>query len=349
MAQENRRPFGAMPDGASVELLTLRRGALSCEIITYGGAVRALTVPDRDGRPVDVALGLDALEDYLAQDKFLGALVGRFANRIGLARFSLNGREYPLRANNGPNHLHGGPNSFGKQVWTVEALSESAVTLSLFSPDGQEGYPGNLTVRVTYTLTETGLEIDYWAQSDADTLCSLTNHTYFNLSGHQSGPVENQTIQILAQAYTPTTPDSIPTGEILPVAGTPMDLRQSQPIGDGIDAAFPQLTWAGGYDHNWVINGPPGRLRPAARATSPATGVTLEVLTTLPGVQFYTGNFLAGCPTGKGGAPYGDRWGFCLETQFFPDSPNRPNFPSPVLLGGETYQQTTIFRFGVTA
>jgi len=344
---ENRQPFGVMPDGTPVERLTLRRGEVSCEIITYGGAVRSLAVPDRDGRPVDVALGFDTLEDYRNQDKYLGALVGRYANRIGGASFPLNGKTYPLAANNGANHLHGGLAGFSMRVWTVEALSGSTVTLSLFSPDGEEGYPGGLSVRVAYALTGDGLSIGYEAESDADTLCNLTNHTYFNLSGHDSGPVLDQEVQLLASAYTPADAGSIPTGELAPVEGTPMDLREMRPIGAGIDAGFEQLRLAGGYDHNWVIDGSAGTLRPAARAYSPKTGIRLEALTTQPGIQFYTGNFLGGCPRGKDGTPYNDRWGFCLETQNFPDAPHHGNFPSAVLRAGEKYSQKTVFRFRV--
>lgn len=344
---ENRQPFGTMPDGTPVELLTLRQGILSCNIITYGGAVQSLTMPDRNGRKVDVVLGLDTLEDYRRQDKALGALVGRYANRIGGAGFSLHGRFYPLKANDGSNHLHGGGAGFDKQVWTVEALKEDTATLLLLSPDGQEGYPGDLTVCVTYTLREHALEIDYTAGTTRDTLCNLTNHAYFNLSGHDSGPVTNQFIQIMADFYTPTDSGSIPTGEIASVEGTPMDLRDGKPIGASIDADFLQLRQAGGYDHNWVIRGPAGELRPAAKAWSLETGITMEILTTFPGVQFYTGNCLDGCPAGKGGARYRNRWGFCLETQAFPNSPNIAHFPSAVLCQGEVYRQKTAYRFFV--
>lgn len=344
---QSRRPFGALPGGGAVEELTLRAGGLSCAVLTYGGAVRALTVPDRAGRPVDVVLGFDRLEDYLAHDGHLGALIGRYANRIGGSRFTLNGAEYPLPANDGPNHLHGGPGGFDRQVWTVEALTDRSAVLALRSPHGQEGYPGTLDVRAAYTLTDGGLTIDYQARCDRDTVCNLTNHSYFNLSGHGSGPVGGQYIQICADRYTPTDRRSIPTGEIAPVEGTPMDLRRPLPMGDGWDRPFPQLALAGGYDHNWALNGWDGSLRPAARAWSPDTGIALEVLTTLPGVQFYSGNYLDGCPAGKGGAPYGRRWGFCLETQFFPDSPNRPQFPSPVLRAGAEYRQRTEYRFSV--
>ncbi|MBD5099354.1 MAG: galactose mutarotase [Clostridiales bacterium] len=343
--EQNRAAFGRMPDGTQVDKLTLRGGAFSCEIITYGGAVRSLSVPDRDGNPVDVVLGFDTLDDYRAQDKYIGALIGRYANRIGGAKFTLNGVEYKLAANNGANSLHGGDVGFDKRVWTVEEQTENSVTLSLVSPDMQEGYPGTLTVRVTYTLSKTGLAIDYWAKSDRDTVCNLTNHSYFNLSGHNSSSVEGQYIILNASRYTPTVPGSIPTGEIAPVDGTPMDLRRPQRIGEHIDDPFDQLTMAGGYDHNWVIDGWDGMLVPAASAWSPETGIEMIVFTTEPGVQFYAGNYLDGCPAGKGGAPYGKRCGFCLETQFFPDSPNQPEFPSCILRAGEEYHSTTIYRF----
>ena len=341
------RPFGTLPDGQPVALITLRKGRLSCEILTYGGALRSLTVPDRQGGEVDVLLGLPTLEDYLRQDKFLGALIGRYANRIGDSRFTLNGKEYPLRANDGKNHLHGGPVGFDKQVWTVSEGDADFVTLTLHSPDGQEGYPGDLDVSVTYRLTEDSIVLDYRATSSADTLCNLTNHAYFNLSGPQSGPVTAQGIQIYAQSYTPTDAGSIPTGEIAPVEGTPMDLRFGRAIGERVDEDFDQLTMAGGYDHNYVVDGPAGVLRPAARAWSPDTGITMEVLTTQPGIQFYSGNYLDGCPAGKDGAPYARRWAFCLETQTFPDAPNKPQFPSALLVKGEEYHQTTVYRFGL--
>ena len=341
----NKTPFGRMPDGRPVSAYLLTAGSLSCRILTYGGAVQSLTVPDRAGRAVDVVLGFDTLEDYLRQDKYMGALVGRYANRIGGSSFTLKGAEYPLPANDGPNHLHGGVLGFDKQLWTVEAASDCSLTLSLTSPDGQEGYPGTMTVRASYTLQNGALTLDLQAQSDRDTLCNLTGHTYWNLSGHQSGPVLGQSIQLFADRYTPSGPDSIPTGEIAPVAGSPMDLRVPQPIGAHIGDSFPQLLQAKGYDHNWAVNGWDGSLRPAARAWSPDTGILLELSATLPGLQLYTGNFLSGCPAGKGGAPYADRWGFALEPQYFPDSPHHPGFPSPVLPAGEEYRQRIVYRF----
>ena len=329
-----------------MEELTLRDGALSCGIITYGGAVRRLVVPGRDANPVDIALGFDTLEGYTSQDKYMGAIVGRYANRIGGARFTLNGVEYRLAANDGPNSLHGGRAGFDKQVWSVSELSKNRVTLSLDSPGGQEGYPGALSVRVTYTLARGALSIGYWAGHTGDTVFNPSSHTYFNLSGHHSGRVEGQYIRLNASRYTPTLPGSIPTGELAPVDATPMDLRTAQPIGARINEPFGQLTLAGGYDHNWVIDGWDRALRPAALAWSPETGISMEVSTTLPGVQFYTGNYLDGCPVGKGGAVYAARCGFCLETQFFPDTPNQPSFPSCVLRAGEDYNSRTVYRFG---
>ncbi len=340
--EDNRRIFGHMPDGTPVEEITLRGKSIlgedmTCKIITYGGAVRSLEVPDVKGNPVDVVLGFDTLEDYMAQDKYMGAIVGRYANRIGGAKFTLNGVEYRLAANEGPNHLHGGNVGFDKRVWTVEGLGEHYVSLSLVSPDGEEGYPGTLKTEVTYMLRGGDLVIDYSHSSDKDTICNVTNHSYFNLSGHDSGSVEDQHILLYADYYTPVGPGSIPTGEVAPVEGTPMDLREDidicrvgTPIGARIGDGFEQLVLAGGYDHNWVLNPTHGGLRSpnslAAHAWSPRTGIRMTVSSNMPGVQFYTGNFLDGCPRGKGGAVYGNRHGFCLETQHFPDSPNRPEF-----------------------
>lgn len=346
--ERNQAIFGYMPDGTPVEELTLRDGAFSCQIITYGGAVRTLTVPDRTGNPVDVVLGFDTLDSYQRQDKYLGALIGRYANRIAGACFTLNGEMYPLAANDGPNHLHGGPTGFDRRVWAIKKLTMHSATLSLFSPDGEEGYPGNLQVQVIYTLQGGTLEIEYFAQTDKDTLCNLTNHTYFNLSGHASGPVMGQYIQLMAERYTPAEAGSIPTGIISLVDGSPMDLRIPQPIGAHVDDSFDQLTMAGGYDHNWVVDGENGILRPAVRAWSPKTGILLKMETTLPGVQFYSGNSLNGCPVGKGGAPYSRRWGFCLESQFFPDSPHHSGFPTAILAAGAEYHSKTIYRFSVT-
>lgn len=347
MTQPFRRPFGATPAGEPVELLGLDNGTLRCQILTLGAALQTLEVPDGHGNRVDVVLGYDTLEDYLKYDGYLGAVVGRCANRIAKGRFSLNGKEYTLAVNNGPNHLHGGLVGFSHRVWQVEELTCDQAVLALSSSDGEEGYPGNLHVRVTCRLDGAALELRYEARSDQDTPCNLTNHSYFNLSGHSSGPVLDQEIRLFSQSYTPTDETSIPLGTVEPVAGTPMDLRAPTPIGAHIDDSFIQLRQAGGYDHNYVVDGSMGVLRPAAWARSPRTGIVMETETTLPGVQLYTANFVEQGRPGKGGAAYGPRHAFCLETQFFPDSPNQPAFPSCILRAGERYEQVT--RYGFSA
>ena len=347
MNQSSRRPFGVTRSGEPVELLTLDNGTLSCEILTFGAALRALTVPDRRGQNVDVVLGYDRLSDYETRDGYLGAVVGRYANRIARGQFSLHGKTYSLAVNNGPNHLHGGIVGYSYRVWTVEELTGQRAVLTLESPDGEEGYPGALSLRVTYTLEGSALSLRYEALAHGDTVCSLTNHSYFNLSGQGSGPVLDQVLSLCASRYTPADETSIPYGTLDPVEGTPMDLRTPTPIGAHIGDDFEQLKLGHGYDHNYVVDGPMGTLRPAARAFSPKTGIAMEVETTLPGVQLYTANFLEeGCP-GKGGAVYGPRHAFCLETQFFPDSPNQPAFPSALLRAGERYDHTTRFSFSV--
>ena len=345
MMQPSRQNFGTTPAGELVELLTLDNGRLSCQILTFGATLRALLVPDREGRPVDVVLGYETLEEYRNQDAYLGAVVGRYANRIAKGKFTLNGQEYTLAVNNGPNHLHGGIEGFSYKVWNVEELTCDRAVLTLESADGEEGYPGTLRVKVTYALEENALSIRYQANSDRDTPCNLTNHAYFNLDGQGAGAVLEQEIAICAQCYTPTDADSIPLGTVEPVEGTPMDLRILTPIGACIDKPFIQLIQGRGYDHNYVVNGPLGQLRPAAQARSAATGIKMDVETTLPGVQFYTANFLEEGRAGKQGAVYAPRHGFCLETQFYPDSPNQPGFPSCILKAGDTFAQETRFVF----
>ena len=339
---EQIRPFGVTPDGEPVDCVLLRDGETSCEVLTYGATLRSLLVPDRDGRPTDVVLGFDNIEHYIAHDAHFGGTIGRFANRIAHGRFFINGVEYSLPLNDGENHLHGGPGGFDRVVWTVERLTEQSVTLFRRSPDGEMGYPGNLDVRVTYTLTDGGLAISYDAVSDRDTLCSLTNHAYFNLSGHDSGDVLRQMLQMDASYYTPTDASLIPTGEVAAVAATPMDFAEPTAIGARILQAFPALETAGGYDHNYV----PDRPR-CARAWSRRTGISVTLTTDRPGVQLYTGNFLGNTPPGKGGARYPKHGGFCLETQAFPDAPNHADFPSAVLRAGELFQSTTSYTFGI--
>jgi len=346
MAQSFRCDFGTTAAGERVELLTLNHGELSCRIITFGATLHTLCVPDRDGKNVDVVLGYDTLEEYQTHDAYVGAVVGRYANRIAKGRFTLHDQTYVLAVNNGPNHLHGGIVGFSHRVWKVDELTENQAVLSLDSPDGEEGYPGHLCVKVTYTLEKNGLTIRYQARSDKDTPCNLTNHAYFNLAGQGTGFVLDQEIAIFAQFYTPTDADSIPLGWEEPVENTPMDLRTLTPIGAKIGEPFLQLIQGKGYDHNYVLDGEMGHLRPVAQAYCDTTGIEMQVETTLPGVQFYTANFLEEGRAGKNGAVYGPRHGFCLETQFYPDSPNQGAFPSSVLKAGEEFDHTTRFVFG---
>lgn len=338
------RPFGTTRDGRAVEEIVLDNGILRCSLLTYGAALRGLTVQGREG-PVDVVLGFDTVEAYETQDKFMGAVVGRYANRIARGRFALDGRTYTLACNDGENHLHGGPAGFFSKVWRAEETGEHSVVFSCESADMEEGYPGHLRVSVAYRLEGSRLVLSYYAAADRATVCNLTNHAYFNLNGHDAGGAMDQTLTLYAAAYTPVGPGSIPTGEIAPVEGTPMDFRTPHVIGERIDAPFRQLELCGGYDHNWVVDGEYGALRPAALLESGRTGIRMAVETTLPGVQFYAGNYMAGCPAGKGGAVYGRRDAVCLETQFFPDTPNHPGFPQCVLRPGEVWAHETAFRF----
>lgn len=336
-------PFGTTPEGEAVSLISLHNGTLSCQVLTYGATLRSLHVPDRNGTPVDIVLGYDTLEEYMSNDGYLGAIVGRFANRIQGGKFTLNGQAYALPLNDGRNHLHGGFKGFSHRVWKIEKLDPASVELSLTSPDGEEGYPGNLTVHVTYALSGSALSISYTAQSDADTLCNLTNHSYFNLAGHTAGSMLHQTLTIHAETYTPSDGENIPYGTIAPVADTPMDFRTPKEIGRDIAADFPQLLQAKGYDHNYVLDSHD----PAAEAYCGETGISMRLETTMPGMQLYTGNFITPGLSGKGRATYAPRQGFCLETQFYPNSPNCPLFPSPILKKDQPYHHTTTFTFGV--
>lgn len=337
------KPFGMLSDETPVHLIPLRNGDLSAEILTYGATVRTLTVPGPNG-PLDVVLGYDTLEEYVNQNVFFGAVIGPFGNRIGGAKFTLNGETYQLAVNDGPNNLHSGPLGFDRKVWEILSAGTSFVKLGVCHEDGEGGFPGRLEVRVTYRLEPDGLAIEYEAVTDKDTLCNLTNHSYFNLAGE--GTILDHRICLNADFYTPTDPGSIPTGEVAKVEGTPMDLREPITIGDHIDDAFDQLTWAGGYDHNWVLKGEAGKLRPIARVTCPRTGLTMTVESDQPAVQFYAGNYIPEGLPGKGGKAYPRRGGLCLETQTFPDAPNRPHFPTATLRKGETYRRRTVYRFG---
>jgi aldose 1-epimerase len=346
-----KQDWGKGPDGQTVELYTLKnaKGTLQATITNYGAIVTSLQTPDRNGQMADVVLGFDSTDGYLKEHPYFGAVVGRYGNRIAKGRFTLNGKEYQLATNNGPNALHGGIRGFDKRVWTARDVSKEgvpALELTYTSRDKEEGYPGNLTARVTYSVTNNNeLRLDYEATTDQDTILNLTNHSYFNLKGQGEGSILDHVIQIQADRFTPVDETLIPTGELKPVAGTPFDFRQPTAIGSRIEHKDEQLIRGKGYDHNFVLNGPQGELSPAARVTEPKSGRVMEVLTTQPGVQFYTGNFLDGKLTGKGGKRYDFRYGFCLETQHFPDSPNKPQFPSVVLKPDATYRSTTVYRF----
>ena len=341
MANVSCQSFGKTKEGQEVDLWTLCAGDYSIQVLTYGGILRSFCVPAAEGSR-DIVLGCETLEEYEAQDRYFGALIGRVANRIGGACFDLNGKHYPLAANNGPNCLHGGLRGFDWAVWEARE-EDGSLVLTLYSPDGEEGFPGTLEVQVTYSLTEDGtLTLDYQARSDQDTLCNLTNHSYFNLLGHAHGSLGDQKIQILADAITEMDENSTPTGTILPVEGTPFDLREPVEIGKGLAMDHIQLKMGNGYDHNFVLHHQPkGPMKLAARATG--GGLCLECWTTQPGIQFYTANFLEG-DAGKGGACYGFRSAYCLETQIWPDAIHHSNFPSVVLRGGENYHHTTTYR-----
>lgn len=344
---ENRRFFGKTPKGESVELITIKNDNIKCEIITFGAAIRALYVPNKDKQPTDIVLGYDNIEDYTGRNAFFGAVVGRHANRIANGRFTMNGREYTLNVNREPNHLHGGFVGFSHRVWNVEQLEDSSVTLSLFSPDGEENYPGNLNVKVTYEIDGNSFSIRYRAESDKDTVCNLTNHSYFNLGGHDSGNVLEQKVQLFADSYTPADKTGIPLGSIESVTSTPMDRRELRAISDGITADFEQIKQCGGYDHNFMINGEIGTMRPAAFAESEQSKITMAVYTTLPAMQFYTANYIEEGRPGKCGKSYGKHHGFCMETHFPPDSVNHPDFPQAFLSAGEKFDHKTVFTFSI--
>jgi aldose 1-epimerase len=349
----SRRAFGTTHDGTAVECYTLRNAhGFEADIITYGGTLVALRVPDRSGRLGDVVLGFPTLAPYLnEQQPYLGALVGRYANRIAGGRFALNGARYSLARNNGPNHLHGGPSGFHRKIWNAPQRAsdaEPSLELRYVSPDGEEGYGGNLAVTVVYTLTDQNeLRIDYTATTDADTVVNLTNHAYFNLAG--TGTILDHELQIFASQFIPIDATSIPLGDVRAVRGTPMDFTTPTPIGAQIAADDEQIRHGQGYDHTWVLDKQDDVLALAARLYDPSTGRVLDVFTTQPGVQFYSGNQLDGSFVGKGGQRYVQHSGLCLETQHFPDSPNQPQFPSTVLRAGDVYHQTTIYRFSVKA
>jgi aldose 1-epimerase len=347
-----RAPFGRLPDGRAVDLFTLTNGhGVEVHVMTYGASITVVRTPDRAGRLDDIVLGFDSLAGYLGEHPYFGALVGRYANRIGRGQFPLDGVTYRLALNNGPNSLHGGRRGFDKVLWTAEPFfgeNTARVVLRYTSPDGEEGYPGTLATRVTYTLNARDeLVVDYEATTDKPTVVNLTQHSYWNLRGEGRGDILDHVVEIDASSFTPVDSTLIPTGEIAPVSGTPFDFREPAAVGARIGAPNEQIRFGRGYDHNWVLDRTNGGLTHAARVVDPTSGRTLDVSTTEPGMQFYTGNFLDGTLVGKAGHVYGHRAALVLETQHYPDSPNHPNFPSTVLRPGTTFRSQTVFKFGV--
>jgi len=341
------QPFGKMPDGTPVEIYSLSDGAYEARIATYGGIVVSLKAPDRSGKSADVVLGFDDLNGYVdnfngSAPAFFGAVIGRYANRIGHATFSLDGQKYSLPLNNGANSLHGGPHGFNNVVWKAKPI-ENGVELSYLSKDGEAGYPGNLSASVWYTLVKGDLRIEYSATTDKDTVVNLTNHSYFNLAGQ--GDILNHQLTLHASRFTPVDAGLIPTGELKSVESTPFDFRKATAIGARINADDAQIHLGHGYDHNWVLDSGGGKLAEAAELYDPGSGRVMKVLTDQPGIQFYTGNFLNGSIKGKGGKPDELHSALCLETQHFPDSPNHPDFPTAELKPGEHYHTVTVFSF----
>jgi aldose 1-epimerase len=352
--QVSKQPFGKTPDGTQVDVYTLKSGEIEARVITYGAILQSLKVPDKAGKSADVVLGFDTLDGYTGGPKpnpaFFGALIGRYANRIAGGQFTLDGKKYHTPLNDGPdpaspvNTLHGGPHGFDKAVWQAKEIPHG-VELTHVSPDGDAGFPGKLTAIVRYTLTGKDLKIDYSATTDKDTVLNLTNHSYFNLAGEGNGDILQNQVKINASHYTPMDVNSIPTGELASVAGTPFDFRKPTAVGARINDDNDQLKKGHGYDHNWVLDSGGGKFSEAAEVYEPGSGRVLQVLTDQPGVQFYTSNFLDGSIKGKGGVAYPRHGALCLETQHFPDSPNHPKFPTTELEPGQKFHRVTIFRF----
>ena len=342
-----RHPFGKTTDGTAVEIFTLSDGTHEARIATYGGVLISFKTPDRNGKVADVVLGFDDIDGYVSNfngpsDAFFGALIGRYANRIAHGAFSLEGKQYSLPKNNGENILHGGPHGFNNVVWKAKPIA-NGVELSYFSKDGEEGFPGNLSAHVRYTLNGGNLRIEYFATTDKPTVVNLTNHSYFNLAGQ--GDILNHELALQASRFTPVDAGLIPTGELKDVRATPFDFREAKAIGSRISENDEQLHLGHGYDHNWVLDHPQAKLAEAAELYDPSTGRVLKVLTDQPGIQFYSGNFLDGSIKGKGGRPYELHAGLCLETQHFPDAPNHPDFPTTELRPGQRYHTVTVFEF----
>ena len=341
-----KEKFGTAKNGKEVYAFTISNAnGMQAKIINFGAILVSLLVPDKDGKPEDVVLGYDSLEEYYGNGSFFGATIGPSANRIGGASFEINGKAYQIDVNDGPNNLHSHmENGYHKQVWDA-VEGDNSVTLTLEGKDGEMGFPGNKKITMVYSLSEdNALKLSYHVSADADTIVNLTNHTYFNLAGHKAGKIEDHLLQLHAGNYTPVVPGAIPTGEIQPVAGTPMDFTKMKPIGQDINADFEQLKLTLVYDHNFVIDGADGSLKEIAVAEDPKSGRKMKVFTTLPGVQFYAGNCI-GEDTGKDNTPYGPRKGFCLETQYYPDNIHHPNFPQSVFGPGRDYESVTVYQF----
>jgi aldose 1-epimerase len=343
----NEEAFRGVHKGKKTGLYTLRnKNGLAAQITNYGAIIVSIFIPDSKGNMADIVQGYDTIQEYIdGNSPYMGAVCGRCANRIAKGKFTLLGKEYKLAVNNGPNHLHGGVKGFSSAVWDVREISDSSVKMEYFSSDGEEGYPGNLKVSVTYTLTDSNeLRLDYNATTTKATVVNLAGHSYFNLSGEGSGSIYNHELVINGAFFTPTDETNIPSGEIISVKGTPFDFTRPRKIGTEIDKVDEQLKFGAGYDHNWVLNHRTGTLGLAAVAYDPASGRVLEVFTTQPGVQLYTANWIDG-EKGKGGKKYGRRWAFCLETQHFPDAINKPHFPSTILNPGEEYKHSCVYKF----
>lgn len=349
----NESAFKGSYKGKKTALFTLKnRSGMVVQITNFGGKIVSIFAPDKNGNFADVVLGFDTIDKYINGMAYFGAICGRYANRIAFGKFTIDGVEYQLPVNNGPNSLHGGPNGFNDQVFDTKGIQKTedgdSIVFTYLSKDGEEGYPGNVKFTLTYTLTENNeLELDFHATTDKATHVNICGHSFFNLGGQNSGSVETHEIKLLASRFTPTDDTAIPTGEILSVEGTPMDLRETTIVGAHIDDDYEQLKIGVGYDHNWVLDKPEGKLGLAAVYSDPASGRILEVLTTQPGIQLYTANWLDGSDIGKGNVAYQKRDALCLETQHFPDSPNKPQFPSTLLKPGDEYNHTCIYKFSV--
>ncbi|AEE48129.1 aldose epimerase family protein [Haliscomenobacter hydrossis] len=341
--------FNTTHEGKAIKLFILKNGPIQAAITNYGARMVGMLVPDKDGNPVDVLTGYNSIDEYLKQESYFGCVVGRYGNRIAKGKFTLNGKTYTLATNNGVNHLHGGPKGFCSKVWDAKQIDSSTVEFNYLSKDMEEGYPGNLQVKVTYSLTaDRGVKIQYSATTDKPTVLNLTNHNYWNLDGERDTSINDHLLQIYASKYTPVDSTLIPTGELASVEGTPFDFRKPTAIGDRVNADHPQIKYGKGYDHNFVLipqKVAAGELPLIATVQSAQTGIKMEVLTSEPGIQFYSGNFLTGSQVGKGGQAYVFRSSLCLETQHFPDSPNQPKFPTTTLNPGQTYATSTVYRF----